>query len=244
MFKVKTTLHLKRGANCCLTQKGVSNIINQNLSLELLKLSSITEGEDVLINATYADVLRPSEKKYAGLYDVALIIGGSLVIGLCAQVAIGWPVPVTGQTFAVLMAGALLGARRGSLCILAYIAEGAVGLPVFAMGRSGVLVLKGPTGGYLVGFIAAAYIAGLLAERGWDRRVGTTILAMVLGNVAIYVFGLLWLCCLMGVNKTVLTVGLYPFIGGDFLKIVLAAILLPSGWKLLGMANLPARRNK
>lgn len=196
----------------------------------------------MLTNATVADVLRPCEKRYAGFYDAALILGGSLVIGLCAQAAVVLPfspVPVTGQTFAVLMIGALLGARRGGLCVLAYLTEGMIGLPVFALGRAGWPVLLGPTGGYLVGFIAAAYITGLLAEMGWDRRVGTTILAMVLGNAAIYAFGLLWLACLMGISRVVLVVGLYPFIVGDILKITLAAVLLPSGWKLLKIANLP-----
>jgi len=199
----------------------------------------------MLTNATVADVLRPSDKRLAGFYDVALIIGGSLLIALCAQVAIPlWPVPVTGQTFAVLMIGALFGARRGSFAVLAYLTEGAAGLPVFAMGRAGFAVLSGPTGGYLVGFIAAACIVGLLAEKGWDRRIGTTVLAMVLGNIAIYAFGLLWLCCLTGISRTVLTAGLYPFIIGDLLKIAIAAILLPSGWKLLGYIGLPPKENK
>lgn len=196
------------------------------------------DGEDMLANVTMAGVFRPCEKNRAGFYDVALVIGGSLLIGLCAQVAVplGFsPVPVTGQTFAVLMIGALFGARRGSLAVLAYIIEGAAGLPVFSMGRGGLPMLFGPTGGYLVGFVAAAYITGLLAQVGWDRRVGTTVLAMVLGNGVIYAFGLLWLCCLMGVNKAVLVVGLYPFIVGDFLKIGLAAMLLPAGWKLLAL---------
>ncbi len=193
----------------------------------------------MLTKVTYADVLRPSNERYAGLYNAVLIVGGSLFIGLCAQVAVVVPfspVPVTGQTFAVLMAGALLGRRRGGLCILAYILEGAVGLPVFAMGRAGVGVLLGPTGGYLAGFIVGAYIVGLLAERGWDRRIGTTVLAMALGNLALYAFGLLWLSCLIGVSR-VLAVGLYPFVVGDGLKIILAAILLPSGWKLLAMTG-------
>jgi len=193
----------------------------------------------MLTKVTYADILRPYVGRSTGLYDIALIVGGSLFIGLCAQVAVVVPfspVPVTGQTFAVLMAGALLGRRRAALCILAYVTEGAVGLPVFAMGRAGVGVLLGPTGGYLAGFVAGAYIVGLLAERGWDRRVGATVLAMVLGNLAIYTFGLLWLSCLIGVGR-VLAVGLYPFVFGDALKIILAAILLPSGWKLLAMAG-------
>jgi len=124
--------------------------------------------------------------------------------------------------------------------VLLYIMMGAAGLRVFALG-GGFAVLFGPTGGYLAGFIAAAYIMGLLAERGWDRRIGTTLLAMVFGNMAIYAFGLLWLCCLMGANKTVLTVGLYPFIVGDLLKISLAAVLLPAGWKLLNIADLLAK---
>lgn len=201
-------------------------------------------------NVTVAGLLRPCERKLAVLYDIAMVVGGSLLIALCARLAIGWPIPVTGQTFAVLMIGALLGARRASLSVLTYIIEGAAGLPVFAHGRSGFAVLLGPTGGYLVGFVFAAYVVGLLAEKGWDRRIGTTVLAMIFGNLVIYAFGLLWLCCLLFLVKLpvgsskVLAEGLYRFIAGDLLKIVLAAILLPSGWKLLGLTNLPAKENK
>jgi len=192
-------------------------------------------------NATLAGVLRPCEKRWAGLYDICLIAGGSLLIGLSAHIKIVLPfsvVPVTGQTFAVLMIGALLGAKRGSLCVLAYIAEGIAGLPVFALG-AGPGVLLGPTGGYIVGFVAAAYIVGLLAEKGWDRRVGTTVLAMAVSNVVIYAFGLAWLCWLIFMSKVpmrfneVLVEGLYPIIVGDCLKIMLAAGILPSGWRLL-----------
>jgi len=201
-------------------------------------------------NMTVAGLLRPCGKKLAVLYDVAVVVGGSLIIALCAQLAIGWPVPVTGQTFAVLMIGALLGARRASVSVLTYIMAGAAGLPVFAHGRSGFTVLSGPTGGYLFGFVFAVYMVGLLAERGWDRRIGTTILAMIFGNLVIYAFGLLWLYCLVFMDKLaissnkILTMGLYPFIPGDLLKIALAAILLPSGWKLLGSLNLPAKEYK
>ncbi len=195
----------------------------------------------MLANVTLADVFRPCEKKLAWVYDATLIVGGSLLIGLCAQLAIPvGPVPITAQTFAVLMAGALFGSRRGSLCVLTYIIEGLAGLPVFALGRSGFAVLLSPTGGYLVGFVAAAYVTGLLAQNRWDRRFTTTILAMTFGSAVMYSFSLGWLCCLMGVNRTVLTVGLYPFIVGDILKIVLAAVVLPTGWKLLGMLNLSA----
>jgi biotin transport system substrate-specific component len=190
---------------------------------------------DMLTNVTYAGVFRPSMKIYAGLYDIVLIIGGSLLIAASTQLKIFLPfspVPITGQTFAVLMVAALFGAWRGSLSVLLYIMMGMTGVGIFALG-GGFSILLGPTGGYLVGFVVAAYITGLLAERGWDRRIETTILAMAFGNIILYFFGLLWLCCLMGFSKNVLMVGLYPFIIGDLLKIALAAFLLPSGWKLL-----------
>lgn len=190
-----------------------------------------------MLTKTYADVLRPFEKKAALFYDGVLIFTGSLAIAVCAQISIGWPVPVTGQTFAVLMTGALLGWRRGSLSVITYILEGIAGLPVFAMGRSGLPILFGPTGGYLVGFVFAALITGFFAERLWDRKITTTLLAMLLANIAIYISGLVGLGCLLGFNETILTAGLYPFIVGDCLKIILAALLLPAGWKLLARMN-------
>ena len=185
---------------------------------------------------TYADVLRPSAKRYALTYDAVLVLGGSVAMALSAQLAIPLPfspVPVTGQTLAVLLIGVLLGSRRGALCLLAYLAEGAAGLPVFAGGTGGVLHLTGPTGGYLVGFVVAALVTGFLAERGWDRRFWTTIAAMLLGNIAIYAYGLPWLAFFVGAGKA-LPLGLKPFIAGDIYKLLLAAVLLPSGWKVLG----------
>jgi biotin transport system substrate-specific component len=167
-----------------------------------------------------------------------MVLGGSLVIAGSAQIAVGLPVPVTGQTFAVLMMAALLGSRRGVLCVLAYLAEGLMGLPVFSQGRVGPAMFFGPTGGFLLGFVPAAYLVGVLAERGWDRRAVMTMLAMVLGSVAMYACGLAWLSCLDSLlgkplGGGVLAVGLYPFLIGDVLKIVLATFLLPSGWKLI-----------
>lgn len=184
------------------------------------------------INATIADLWRPREKTLADLYDISLILGGSLLIGLSAQIAIGWPVPFTMQTFAVLMVGALFGSRRGGLTVIAYLIEGAAGLPVFSLGRGGLPVLFGPTGGYLIGFIAAAYVTGFLAQRGWDRRFVTTILAMIIGNLLILSVGLLRLSLIVGFKNALVT-GVYPFIAGDLIKIGLAAALLPAGWKLL-----------
>jgi biotin transport system substrate-specific component len=163
-------------------------------------------------------------------------LAGSWLIALSAQVAIPLPfspVPVTGQTLAVLLVGALLGSRRGSLAVLAYIAQGLAGLPVFAGGALGMARLLGPTGGYLVGFAAAAFLVGLLAERGWDRRVLTTAAAMILGNLVIYAIGALWLAPFVGGLEQALATGVLPFIPGDLVKIVAAALLLPAGWKLL-----------
>jgi biotin transport system substrate-specific component len=184
---------------------------------------------------TCADVLRPSLKRQALLYDAIGVLGGSLSIGLSAQVVIPLPfspVPITGQTLATLLVGMLLGSRRGALCLFLYLAEGLVGLPVFSGGSAGPAHLVGPTGGYLVGLVAAAYITGLLAERGAGRRVGTTLLAMLLGDAVIYVFGLPWLALFVG-SERVLASGLWPFIPGDLLKLAIAATLLPPGWRLL-----------
>lgn len=187
-------------------------------------------------SATYADVVRPSTTVRAAYYDAALVVGSSVFIAFCAQISIRFPfspVPITGQTLAVLLVGALLGSRRGSLSVMTYLGQGIAGLPVFAGGMSGVTHFLGPTGGYLIGFVAAAYLAGKLAERGWDRRVGTTFLAMLLGNLALYIFGLPWLSTFVGIETT-LQLGFYPFITGDLAKLAFAALLLPSGWSLLG----------
>ena len=169
--------------------------------------------------------------------DMLLIFGFAAVTALGAQVAfyIG-PVPITGQTFAVLITGALLGSRRGALSQLTYLGMGAMGAPIFAGWQGGPTVLMGPTGGYLLGFVAAAFVVGFLAERGWDRRTWSMALAMLIGNSVIYAFGLPWLSIWLGhvaAADSVLAVGLYPFIPGDLIKLVLAAIALPSGWALL-----------
>jgi len=197
----------------------------------------------MIAGLTIADLARPSHRRLASLYDAALVAGGSLAVALCAQVAVGYPVPITGQTFGVLMVAALLGCRRGALCILMYLAEGLAGLPVFAQGKAGLTTFLGPTGGYLVGFVFAAYVVGALSERTWDRRAATTMTAMFLGNLVIYACGLTWLLCLTRIlakplSGGVLAVGLYPFLIGDALKIVLATVLLPSGWKFIQFFDL------
>lgn len=169
------------------------------------------------------------------LWDVALVLGFACLTAAFAQISF-WigPVPITGQTFAVLVAGALLGSRRGALSQLSYLAIGATGIPYwFALGGPpGIARLVGPTGGYLIGFVAVAFLVGWLSERGWDRRVWTAIPAMLAGETVLYLFGLLWLWHFVSADK-VLQVGLYPFMVGDLIKVVAAALILPAGWSLL-----------
>lgn len=120
--------------------------------------------------------------------------------------------------------------------MLVYLAEGIAGLPVFALGHSGWIVISGPTGGYLLSYPLAAFAVGLLAERGWDRNVVLSAVAMLVGEVIIYAVGLPWLGHFVGMNHTV-ALGLTPFIGGDLFKLALAAALLPSAWLLVNRTN-------
>ncbi len=163
--------------------------------------------------------------------DAILVIAFSLLNALCAQIAFvlpGTPVPVTGQTFGVLLTGALLGPRLGAAALVLYLTEGACGLPVFAPTGAGAFTL-----GYLAAFPLAAALVGWLASRGWDRRPLTMLLAMALGSVVIYTLGAGWLAHFVGASHA-LALGVAPYLPGDVLKALLAAGLLPLGWKLLG----------
>lgn len=169
-------------------------------------------------------------------WKAALVLFASVFIALAAQVAIplpGTPVPVTGQTFAVLLVGAALGSRLGLSAVALYVIQGAAGLPVWSPGASvGLARLGGPTGGYIIGFLVAAFVVGLLAERGWDRRLWTAALAMLAGEVVIYAIGVPWLARFVPAER-VLDAGLIPFIGGDLWKLVTAAVLLPVAWRFV-----------
>ena len=167
--------------------------------------------------------------------DILLILTGSLFVAAMAQVRIPLPftpVPLTGQTFAVLLVGAGLGSRRGAASLLLYLLQGIIGLPVFAGGASGLAVLLGPTGGYLVGFVVAAYLIGLLAARGLDRRIPSAFLAFLAGEAVIYLFGVAWLSVFLGFQRAIMA-GFLPFLIGDALKLVAAALALPAAWKLV-----------
>ncbi|CCF82493.1 biotin transporter BioY [Nitrolancea hollandica] len=162
------------------------------------------------------------------VYQIALIVAGSLLVALSAQITIPLPyVPLTGQTYAVLLVGALLGSRRAGLSMLLYLLGGQIGLPFFA--RSG----GPPTMGYIFGFILAGFIVGWLAERGWDRNFKTAVAAMAVGEAAIFLLGLPWLAMFVGWS-TAFAAGLLPFILGDLVKLLLAAATLPLGWRLVG----------
>jgi biotin transport system substrate-specific component len=168
--------------------------------------------------------------------SVALVVAFSLLTALAAQVVVPlpWtPVPLTGQTFAVLLTGALLGSRLGALALAAYLVEGAVGLPFFRAGAGGAGHFFGPTGGYLLAFPAAAFVTGLLAERGWDKRFLTAAAAMALGSLVILAGGWAWLTILFRTAGEAFRLGVAPFIAGDLVKIALAAAALPAGWAIL-----------
>lgn len=188
----------------------------------------------MMTHATYAGAFRPVGRGRAAAYDAALVLAGSVLIALSARAAfyLFGLVPVTGQTFAVALVGALLGSRRGAAAAALYVLQGACGLPVFAGGAAGPAYLVGPTGGYLLGFILAAGAIGLLAERGWDRRFATTVAAMAIGDAALFVPGVIWLAVFVG-PAAALVNGLLLFLPVEVVKVGLAAWLLPAGWKLL-----------
>ncbi len=178
---------------------------------------------------TIVNALRPAERTQAHVFNATAVIGGSIFIALSAQISFFLPfspVPVTGQTFAVLLIGALFGAKLGAAAVLAYLAEGAAGLPVFSAGGATIAHLIGPSGGYLVGFVGAAWIVGALAERGWTAHPVTSAVAMIAGAAVYFAVGAAWLGLFVGAKNAVIA-GVVPFLLGDALKIALVSIILP-----------------
>lgn len=167
-------------------------------------------------------------------YEIALVLACSGLIALSAQAAVPLPfspVPVSGQTLAVLLIASALGRRLGSAAVLAYLAEGAMGLPVFAGGIGGPAALVGPTGGYLLGFLPAAWVCGALAERGWDRNVLGMVASMIAGEIVLFATGLTWLSRYVG-PAAMWGMGLLPFLPGEAAKIAIAATALPLTWRV------------
>jgi biotin transport system substrate-specific component len=230
----------------------------------MIATSRLTRVPALERGITIGDFLVPvavAERIGSRLRHVALIVAGALLIAVCAQLTIvqtgqsipvfadfrfrlaDSPVPITGQTFAVLLVGGALGFRRGILAVGLYLVMG-LALPVYAGGASGYerfvstrdgAIVLGATGGYLVGFLASAAAIGRLAELGWDRRIGGAIAAMLIGNALVYVVGVPWLAVALHMDaQTAIAAGLTPFIVVDLLKLALAAVLFPVAWWVVG----------
>ena len=185
-----------------------------------------------------AATLRTAVLPRVGLLTDALLVAvGAGLIAVSAQITIPLPftpVPITGQTFAVLLVGASLGTLRGASSALLYVLVGIAGAPVYADGAHGWSVITGATGGYLLSYVLVAALTGWLAERRWDRRFSSALGAILSGNVVVYLVGLPWLAAVLGTNlEQTLELGLYPFVPGDALKLYLAAMLLPGAWRLV-----------
>ena len=169
------------------------------------------------------------------LTDAILVVSGTALVSICAQISVKLPftpVPITGQTFAVCLVGASLGAVRGAASLTLYFLVGVLGAPVYAHRDHGWDVITSASGGYIVGFVLAAAVTGLLAEHGWDRRFSSAVGAMLTGNVVIYLVGLPWLAVVLNTNlEQTLEDGLYPFVPGDLFKLYCAAALLPAAWR-------------
>lgn len=170
--------------------------------------------------------------------DVILVLGASVLLALSAHVQIVSPLPLTMQTFVVVLIAAALGSRRGALAIMAYLAEGAAGLPVFARGTAGPAYFLGDTTGYLIGFVVCAFVVGRLAEAGWDRRVLTALLVFAIGHLLILACGFVWRAAYVGPAMAAYE-GFIATAPGMIVKSILAAMVLPLAWKLTGRREGP-----
>lgn len=194
-------------------------------------------------HSVLADLFGPRAGAARLAKQAVLVALGITLLAVAAKIQIPmWPspVPITMGTFAVLTVGAAYGARLGLVTVLGYMLIGALGYDVFASSsaeKAGLTYMMGGTGGYLVGYVLATLALGTLAARGWDRSMLWMALALLIGNALIYVPGLLWLGTLYGWDQPILAWGLTPFLIGDALKLLLAAVILPVVWKLVGSAR-------
>jgi biotin transport system substrate-specific component len=202
------------------------------------RLSRLPAEERGLTIGDFLVPIRVGERMGSRLRHIALIAIGAALIFASSRVSIpvpGSPVPITGQTFGVLLVGGALGFRRGLASVALYVLIGLIGLPFFAEGKGGVQVLQGVRGGYIVGFIVAGALVGRLAELGWDRRILGALGAMAIGNVVIYLFGVPWLMFVAHLDvPTGIAQGLTPFLIGDTIKLILAALAFPAAWWVVG----------
>jgi biotin transport system substrate-specific component len=231
------------------------------MTIAIPSLTRVPAGERGITIADFLVPIRVGERTPPRLRHLALVVVGAFFIALCAQITIvqqgqtiplladfriqlaNSPVPITGQTFAVLLVGGALGLRRGVLSVGLYLLMGLVA-PVYAEGSSGVdtfvgddggRIVLGATGGYLIGFLLAGAVTGRLAELGWDRHIGGAIAAMLIGNAIVYVIGVPWLATAIDVDaQTAIAFGLTPFVIVDAIKLVAAAALFPVAWWIVG----------
>lgn len=184
--------------------------------------------------------------------EFTLVLGGVALLALSAQIVIPLsftPVPITGQTFGALLVGGALGSSRGAISLLSYLLVGVIGVPVFADGASGWVVLSSATGGYLVGMVIAGTLVGAAADHGLDRRLMSSIGAMLIGSAVVYLIGATWLAVSLGLSaEQAFDLGVQPFIVGDLLKLAVAGSLLSGSWtavaQLSGPSDITARRRK
>ncbi len=222
------------------------------MTISVPSLNRLPAAERGLTIADFLVPVRIAERIGPAVRHAALVVAGALLVALAARFEIRLPdnpVPITGQTFGVLLVGGALGFRRGGLALALYLLMGAF-LPVYAGGASGLnrivgfdegrLVL-GATGGYLLGFVVAAAVVGRLAELGWDRRLGGAVVAMIVGNIVIYLFGVPWLMAATGMAPgEAIAKGVIPFLLGDAIKLALAGAAFPAAWWVVG--RLPEER--
>ena len=188
-----------------------------------------------------AEAILPQEGNAALVKQAVLVVAGIIALAIAAKIKVPmWPVPITMGTFAVLTIGAAYGPRLGLTTILGYMLIGALGFDVFAGSSAekfGLEYMMGRTGGYLVGYVLATFALGWAARQGWDRSMPKMALGMFIGNVLVYVPGLLWLGTLYGWDKPILQWGLTPFLVGDLIKLALAALIVPAVWKMVSNAR-------
>jgi biotin transport system substrate-specific component len=206
------------------------------MTIAIPRLDRTTAAERGLTLADFLVPISVGERLNARFRHILLIASGALFIFLTAQIYIvRTPVPLTGQTFGVLIVGGALGARRGFAAVALYVLLGLVGLPFFAEGKGGSAVILGATGGYLIGFIVAGAVVGRLAELGWDRHIGGAIGMMLIGSVIIYAIGLPWLAVVLHLSPAdTIAAGLTPFVAWDVAKLAVAAGIFPTAWWLIG----------
>ena len=216
------------------------------MTIALPRLDRSTAGQRGITIADFLVPIQVSERISSRARHIALIVAGALFIALTANITIlvpGSPVPLTGQTFSVLLVGGALGMRRGVLATLLYLVLGFF-LPVYAQNMSGIsriasldggTLVLGATGGYLIGFVVASGVVGRLAELGWDRHLLGAVAAMAIGNVIIYAFGIPWLMAAVNYDlPTAISKGLAPFVITDLIKLALAAGVFPLAWWVVG----------